>query len=505
MDSSTYNYYLEHSEEYANQTRQLDVTPFIRQFTYLLPPKAKIVDLGCAAGRDLKIFKQLGFDVQGVEVCPSLAQVAQEYSKCPVIISDISKMDMISDCAYDGIWVCATLVHTSPQELHITLNEIIRIAKPGATLFISVKEGEGSFKDDNDRLFFLYNQNYMKKILDSYSLECLVMNSSLGNNAKWLNIWGKLPRNGSSDEVQTTNSVAYSWGKLLLEQANFEKDNLRNSHNIANEARWILEYENQQTALTKDTHAELTNIFLDQEKILDITTEKRYFSAIRKRCQHCPLDYLLGIRNFCNLDFYVTTDVLIPRPETEIIVEYIKEQYAKENNSSILGLDLATGSGCIAISLLKYLPNIQMIASDISMPALEICKINAKRHQVEERLKILHSDLWQVIPNTNKFDFIVSNPPYISENDYPFLMPEVQNFEPKIALLGGKDGLDFYRNILAKASEYIKPNGLLVLEIGHDQADKILTFLPKELALKKILLDHQEIRRVLVFYKPLFS
>ena len=176
------------------------------------------------------------------------------------------------------------------------------------------------------------------------------------------------------------------------------------------------------------------------------------------------------------MNFFVNEDVLIPRPDTEILVEEVIEITKRLTRPRIL--DLCTGSGAIAISIAKYAENAILYASDISKNAIEIAKKNAKANDVQERIEFIESNLFENIPQT-KFDIIVTNPPYIKKNEILKLDLEVQN-EPKTALDGGLDGLDFYRKISSKAYDYLKYNGYLCMEIGYDQKESVLDILEYE-------------------------
>ena len=187
----------------------------------------------------------------------------------------------------------------------------------------------------------------------------------------------------------------------------------------------------------------------------------QYEILLKKRKSRIPLQYLTGEQDFCGLSFLVSPDVLIPRFDTEILVLEAEKLLKPEMEA----LDLCTGSGCIAITLKKSVPGIFVAASDISLPALRIAKENAKRNGAIVRF--VESDLFLKIDG--RFDVIVSNPPYIPTGEIASLMPEVRDFEPKLALDGKEDGLSFYRTIISESRQYLKPNGFLLLEIGCGQ------------------------------------
>jgi len=209
---------------------------------------------------------------------------------------------------------------------------------------------------------------------------------------------------------------------------------------------------------------------------LTLRQEVDYFKAIKKLTKGTPLQHITHQQEFMKMNFYVNEDVLIPRPDTEILVEEVIEIAKKINAKKIL--DLCTGSGAIAISLAKYIENSEITAVDISDKALRIAKKNAKDNGVENQITFIESDLFENIKK-EKFDIIVSNPPYIKKDIIKNLDKEVQE-EPKIALDGGIDGLDFYRKIISQGYEYLKFNGYICLEIGYDQKIDVIELIEHE-------------------------
>lgn len=204
--------------------------------------------------------------------------------------------------------------------------------------------------------------------------------------------------------------------------------------------------------------------------------EERYFVGISKLRADVPLEHITHQREFMKLNFYINENVLIPRQDTEILVEEVINIAKRIKNPKIL--DLCTGSGAIAVSLAKYLPESEITATDISNKALEIAKKNAKINEVENRITFISSDLFTNIPE-EKYDIIVSNPPYIKRNVIETLDEQVRK-EPYMALDGGLDGLDFYRKIIKNSYEYLKYHGFLCLEIGFDQKIDVIELIENE-------------------------
>ena len=206
----------------------------------------------------------------------------------------------------------------------------------------------------------------------------------------------------------------------------------------------------------------------------DITqdAQKEYEIAVQKRAEHIPLQYIIGEQEFMGLRFKVNSNVLIPRQDTETLVE----QVLKIVKPGMKVLDLCTGSGCVLISVLKNAPELTGMGSDISKAALLVAKENAKLHEVDAEW--VRSDLFDNITET--FDVIMANPPYIPTGEILSLMPEVRDFEPENALDGGADGLDFYRKIAGQVKDYLNPGGYVYMEIGYDQGEAVSELMTKE-------------------------
>ena len=217
-------------------------------------------------------------------------------------------------------------------------------------------------------------------------------------------------------------------------------------------------------------------LLVHDDKELTLRQEVNYFKAIKKLIEGIPLQHITHRQEFMKLMFYVDENVLIPRPDTEILVEEVIKIAKKINAKKIL--DLCTGSGAIAVSLAKYIEGSQITATDISRKALSIAKLNAVNNNVEDKITFVSSDLFQNIPE-EKYDIIVSNPPYIKKKVIEDLDKEVKK-EPIIALDGGDDGLKFYKKIIENAYEYLKYKGYLCFEIGYDQKDEVTQLIENE-------------------------
>lgn len=224
-------------------------------------------------------------------------------------------------------------------------------------------------------------------------------------------------------------------------------------------------------------------LYSHDEESLTAEQQDLYFQLLKHRAEGKPLQYITGIQEFMSLDFSVNQNVLIPRQDTEILVETVIE-YAKsgimDQKQNINILDIGTGSGCIAVSLAHYLKCVCISAIDISRGALETALINSAKNNVDRKIKFINADIIEIIMKNcycqledAPFDIVVSNPPYIPAKVIEGLKKEVKDFEPYKALCGGDDGLDFYRAINKGASSLLKRGGLIVLEIGYDQADQV--------------------------------
>lgn len=217
-------------------------------------------------------------------------------------------------------------------------------------------------------------------------------------------------------------------------------------------------------------------VIVNDMEELNKNEERKYFDAILKIRKGIPLEHITHQKEFMKLNFFVDQNVLIPRQDTEILVEEVIKIVQKTNAKKIL--DLCTGSGAIAVSIAKYLPKSEITAIDISNEALKIAKKNAINNQVENQITFISSDMFTNL-NDEKFDIIVSNPPYIKRKVIESLDEEVKK-EPYIALDGGEDGLYFYKKIIRESYQYLKYGGYLCLEIGFDQKIDVIELIENE-------------------------
>jgi release factor glutamine methyltransferase len=231
------------------------------------------------------------------------------------------------------------------------------------------------------------------------------------------------------------------------------------------EALWIVQH-----VLRLPAH----HVVTDRDRLLspaELVTTK---GLVQRRVGREPLQYIVGTQEFCGLEFHVNPAVLIPRPETELLVEYVAQRISAEQPATIV--DACTGSGCIAVAIARQRPHVRMIATDVSRPSLDVARQNAVLHLVGERIIWLEGDLLGALAGQRlegQVDVIVSNPPYIAEADWAALQPEVRLFEPRGALLAGPQGTELHERLLQEAGRYLSPGGALILEIGAGQARAI--------------------------------
>ena len=243
-------------------------------------------------------------------------------------------------------------------------------------------------------------------------------------------------------------------------------------------------------------------LYLNFERVLSPVELDALRSLVKRRSQREPLQHIVGSTSFCGLEVAVTPAVLVPRPETELLAELgwsFLQQLSASNQGPICAADIGTGSGCIAIALAVKCPSVQVYAVDISNQALEITRQNARDHGVIARLECVQGDRLTALPPGTRFDLIVSNPPYIPTAEIETLDPEVRNHDPRQALDGGLDGLDFYRYFAAQAGPWLKPRGKLMLEFGDDQAQPIgQIFEEQKWIVERVAEDYTQRPRILI-------
>jgi release factor glutamine methyltransferase len=214
-------------------------------------------------------------------------------------------------------------------------------------------------------------------------------------------------------------------------------------------------------------------------------------NLVQRAGGHEPVAYLVGKTEFYSLELNVTSDCMIPRPETELLVQRAIE-FLRTRVGRQFVCDLCTGCGCIAVAIAKNFADARIIATDISDAALEVAAENIERHALKDRIQLLQGDLFEpVIPqlDVEKFDLIVCNPPYVSAAEYEVLERIIQDYEPAIALLAGSDGLDILRRVIEKAGDFLKPDGALMLEIGYTQGSAIEELLEQSESFKEIKIE----------------
>ena len=267
------------------------------------------------------------------------------------------------------------------------------------------------------------------------------------------------------------------------------------------------QYLNQKGIESPRTNAELLladilnckrlDLYLSFERPLSEDEVQKYREHIKRRGNFEPLQYVIGKVEFYGLELKVNPSVLIPRPETELIVENILNQFPKDEKLIIL--DIGSGSGNIAIALAVNLPSSKIVSTDVSEEALQVAKENSERHKISERIKFVkHDILKNDLNNFPMFDIVVSNPPYVSKESYLTLQKEIKNFEPAIAVTDEGDGYTFYREISAKASVKLKENGKLFFEVAQGQSGEVVEIMTKN-NFKNIgvIKDYQNIDRII--------
>ena len=256
-----------------------------------------------------------------------------------------------------------------------------------------------------------------------------------------------------------------------------------NIENILNEGINILQKNkianpqlDSEILLSDSIKRDKKHIILNPKEILNSEQLVKFKSLIERRKKGEPIAYLINKKEFWKDEFFVNKDVLIPRPDSELIIEQVLKIYLKDVQLQVL--DIGTGSGCILLSILKERSNFYGTGIDISKKSINVSKFNAKQLNLTNRAKFFHSSIDNF--NNGKYDIVVSNPPYIEQLSLKYLERDVVNFEPKLALSGGFDGFSKIRKVINKASILIKKNGKFILEIGFNQKNKVIKILKEE-------------------------
>ncbi|MDC0627828.1 peptide chain release factor N(5)-glutamine methyltransferase [Candidatus Pelagibacter sp.] len=256
-----------------------------------------------------------------------------------------------------------------------------------------------------------------------------------------------------------------------------------NIENILNEGINILQKNkianpqlDSEILLSNSIKKDKKHIILNPKEILNLEQLGKFKSLIERRKKGEPIAYLINKKEFWKDEFFVNKDVLIPRPDSELIIEQVLKIYSKDMQLQVL--DIGAGSGCILLSILKERSNFYGTGIDISKKSINVSKFNAKQLNLTNRAKFFHSSVDNF--NNGKYDIIVSNPPYIEQLSLKYLEKDVVNFEPKLALSGGFDGFSKIRQVINKANILIKKNGKFILEIGFNQKNKVIKILKEE-------------------------
>jgi release factor glutamine methyltransferase len=255
-------------------------------------------------------------------------------------------------------------------------------------------------------------------------------------------------------------------------------EKIKSAARILNEGGVIDPLREAKSLIAAALKRDATYMIAHPEHQLDAAEERVVDEFVTRRASHEPFQYISGIQEFYGLDFEVTRDVLIPRPETEMIVEHALEIFRTLGGDSVC--DVGTGSGCIPISILHELTFVRACGLDISKDALKVARRNAERHRVSDRFELLESDLFGAL-DQETFDLIVSNPPYVPVEDIAGLQAEVRDFEPHIALTDRADGLSIIRRIVSEAPAFLAKNGHLLMEIGFNQSNEVAGMFPLDL------------------------
>lgn len=218
-------------------------------------------------------------------------------------------------------------------------------------------------------------------------------------------------------------------------------------------------------------------LYAHPERELNADEQERYDEAVAKRASGYPSQYITGHQEFWGLDLIVNPSVLIPRPETEHIVEVVTEIARKERITGPKLVDVGTGSGAIALALAKELPQAEVLATDVSKEALEVAKLNAARLELDKRVEFRESNVLDGVVRDGTYDFVVSNPPYVALSEADKVQDVVKKYEPKVAVFAGEHGLDMIRKLIPQAHEALRDGGYLVMEIGYSMSEQVMAIM----------------------------
>ena len=272
--------------------------------------------------------------------------------------------------------------------------------------------------------------------------------------------------------------------------------------------QWTTEYLKCQNILSSRLDAELLlgyvlkksrlQLYLNFDMPVFQEALSEFRELIKRRAAHTPLSYLTNEKEFMSLAFYVDSRVLIPRPETEILVETILQHQSGKRRL----IDIGTGGGAIAVSLATNLPDWEIVATDLSADVLDVARKNSVIHGCTERITFLQGNLFAPVKTleNRRFDWIASNPPYISTKDFPTLPPDIREYEPKTALIAGCDGLSIIRQIISRAPQFLNPDGRLILEIANNQSEQVQNLIQSHPAYNdcQVIVDYSGLERIIV-------
>ena len=240
-------------------------------------------------------------------------------------------------------------------------------------------------------------------------------------------------------------------------------------------------------------------LYLNFERLLSETEVETLRGFVKRRADREPLQHIVGSASFCGFDIAVNRDVLIPRPETELLAEKAVTFLAGIASSASSVLDFGTGSGCLAVVVARKCPTVVIHALDVSAAAIEVARRNADRHDAGRRIQFHLGDGFAALPPGLRFDLIISNPPYVPSTEIATLQPEVRDFDPVLALDGGADGLEFYRRLAREAPDFLQPEGRMMLELGDEQAAAVTAmFEPAGWKVEAVEKDYSGRERILI-------